>query len=112
MMAILIDLKSTAAFKRRKWQSMAARFARWAKAVDDRAEGFELRALGVAARAGFIGFTVTRDHRDAPDEARRYAGAARRYREAAYRMYERAERVERRAQGITDGPEATPLGAA
>lgn len=111
-MVTLIELKSTAAFKRRKLEAMAARFARWAKAVEDRAEGFELRALGVAVRHEFIGFTVTRDHPDAPDEARRYASAARRYREAAFRMYERAEGIERRAQGLADAPPAMPIGVA
>lgn len=98
-MGQLIMLVQTATYRRSRELARADKYRRIAKAVAAIAEGWELKACGIAIRAGYVGFVIRGHNEGAPKEAVRYCRAARRYRQAEARIYDLAQSVENRARG-------------
>lgn len=110
-MGIVIDLETTTPARRRRLLRMAEKRRAVAKRVRSVAEGWTLKALGIAARAGYVGFSYFERNEGSPEDARRYLRAARRYDRAADRFDDRADELEREANGSAQRA-STPQGVA
>lgn len=108
MRNVVVDLKKTPAYLRRQKLAMAARFRERARRVQSRADTFLLRAMGIAARADYVGFAIGEKNTGAPEDARRYLRAFSRYDQRSRHMFDRAKQIEDEVNGKIEKPAAAP----
>jgi hypothetical protein len=104
----VIDIATSAPARRRRLLRMAEKRRAVATRVRSKAEEWTLKALGIAARAGYVGFSIYEPNTGAPEDARRYLRASRRYDQFADHFDERADALEREANGMAGLRERGP----
>ena len=110
-MGVVIDLASSAPARRRLLLRLAEKRRAVAKRVRSISDTWMLKALGIAARAGYVGFSIYEQNKGAPEDARRYLRASQRYDRMATYFDERADALEKQAKGIVERAR-TPQGVA